>query len=289
MPTRSDPPGTRWLTEFEIREPLPGLPTPICVHERRVDDDFRIAGRGRRKARFCTFKYTLDGLGHYRGRDGEHELPPGVGILFAADDPAFVHWFSPSRARCWHWLRFSFLDADDMVAALLRRHGHRFVLPGNARLIRQLRAYRSTAYGTCEIERADGLRLVADLLAQLDLHAQGERHEAASQLAAAAKKLIQQHGEAAPSVAELAVRLGVSPEHLARRFRREVGCSPQSYLARQRMRRACALLDDPELSLQTIAARLGFAGNAQFSRAFKRERGLSPSEYRRSRPGPLPD
>ena len=59
-----------------------------------------------------------------------------------------------------------------------------------------------------------------------------------------------------------------------------LGRSPIRYLTAWRMHLANELLATTELSVFTIARRVGYDSEEAFSRAFKRERGVSPSHWR---------
>ena len=82
------------------------------------------------------------------------------------------------------------------------------------------------------------------------------------------------------SIAELAQAAGVSTTTLTDRFQRYVGLSPRRYLTRWRMIEARRLLRDTDLGVAEIADRVGYASEAAFSRAFKREVGVPPSDCR---------
>ncbi|WP_030545840.1 AraC family transcriptional regulator [Streptomyces albus] len=82
------------------------------------------------------------------------------------------------------------------------------------------------------------------------------------------------------TVAALASAAGVSRAVLARRFTELVGEPPMSYLTGWRLTLAADLLRDPDLSLAAIARRVGYSTPFALSTAFKRERGLSPQEFR---------
>jgi AraC family transcriptional regulator len=84
-------------------------------------------------------------------------------------------------------------------------------------------------------------------------------------------------------LATLAAETGVAPVRLARAYRRRYRESPGETLRRERVRRACALLADPERSLASIAAELGFADQSHFTRVFRKLAGVTPGEWRRSR------
>jgi AraC-like DNA-binding protein len=72
----------------------------------------------------------------------------------------------------------------------------------------------------------------------------------------------------------------VSRANLARRFTVLVGRPPMTYLRERRLALAADLLREPDATLAAVADRVGFANPFALSAAFKREHGISPSEYR---------
>ncbi|WP_407495748.1 AraC family transcriptional regulator [Pseudooceanicola sp. MF1-13] len=83
------------------------------------------------------------------------------------------------------------------------------------------------------------------------------------------------------TVEDLAVEVGLSRAVLARRFVQSVGMPPLSYLAAWRMKVAARCLANRDDGLAQIAVTVGYESEASFSRAFKREFGLAPDEFRR--------
>ena len=78
------------------------------------------------------------------------------------------------------------------------------------------------------------------------------------------------------SIDELAREAGLSPGHFARAFKHSVGRAPHQYLMMLRLERARRLLEAPESVLSAIALEAGFADQAHFTRAFKRQYGITP-------------
>lgn len=76
----------------------------------------------------------------------------------------------------------------------------------------------------------------------------------------------------------------LSPFHFSRVFRNHTGLPAHRYLRRLRLRTALDRLAGGALDLATLALDLGFATHAHFTEAFRREYGLTPSEYRRAAP-----
>jgi transcriptional regulator GlxA family with amidase domain len=79
---------------------------------------------------------------------------------------------------------------------------------------------------------------------------------------------------------QIAESLGVSAVTLRRRFRDHLGFSPVTYRNRRLIGKACALMQQTDLSDQEIADALGFCDPQYFSRCFKRVIGSSPRSYR---------
>jgi AraC family transcriptional regulator len=78
----------------------------------------------------------------------------------------------------------------------------------------------------------------------------------------------------------LAADLGVSPEHLARSFRRYVGCTMGDFLRRSRVLAAARALRDTSTPIGGIACRAGFADQSHLTRMFRRYMGMTPAAYR---------
>ena len=85
------------------------------------------------------------------------------------------------------------------------------------------------------------------------------------------------------TVEDIAYYVGISRSHLFRSFQNYMRKSPKDYLSGYRIRQACHLLRETDLSVSTIAYSVGFENNLYFSKAFRKQKGMSPSEYRRAK------
>jgi AraC family transcriptional regulator len=80
---------------------------------------------------------------------------------------------------------------------------------------------------------------------------------------------------------ELAALAGTSARHFERAFRQSTGFSPHACVMDRRLHRARDLLiNRPELPIEQIALRLGFSSSSHFSSAFRRQTGLTPTDFR---------
>ena len=80
---------------------------------------------------------------------------------------------------------------------------------------------------------------------------------------------------------QLANIAGLSIDHFIRAFHRATGLTPHRYVVELRLNHACGLLRDTSAPIAHIAHDCGFSCAAQFSVAFHRRYGLSPSQYRK--------
>jgi AraC-like DNA-binding protein len=95
--------------------------------------------------------------------------------------------------------------------------------------------------------------------------------------------LIHRAPEQGWTVARLAHEVAMSRSAFSARFTELVGEPPMQYVARWRMGLAVAMLADGTAALADIAERLGYRSEAAFSRAFKRETGMTPGTARAAR------
>jgi AraC-like DNA-binding protein len=77
----------------------------------------------------------------------------------------------------------------------------------------------------------------------------------------------------------------VTPAHLVRRFRAELGVTPMAYLWERRVATGVDLLTNTGLPVGEVAARCGFKSVYHFSRRVKQRTGSSPTALRRGRWG----
>lgn len=82
------------------------------------------------------------------------------------------------------------------------------------------------------------------------------------------------------SVAEVARYAGVHPIHLARVFRRYLGCAPGDYLRGRRLEQAAALIGAGTASLAIAASSAGFVDQAHLTRSFRRQFAVTPGQWR---------
>ena len=83
------------------------------------------------------------------------------------------------------------------------------------------------------------------------------------------------------SIGQLAVKIGFTQEYLTKLFKKTQGETPLKYLTKLRMAEAKRLLmEKPDMEIQKIGELVGYKDSFYFSRTFKANTGMQPSEFR---------
>ncbi len=84
------------------------------------------------------------------------------------------------------------------------------------------------------------------------------------------------------TVETLAQAAGMSRTSFAVQFQKTMNMTPMEYVTRWRMELAKRVLQEPGASLTDAAEHAGYASDSSFTRAFKKETGMTPAEFRKS-------
>lgn len=270
---------------------LPHFPRPDCVgKETRKDRSYRVEGSWRRDRPRIIFQYTLSGHGIFEDDQGAHPVGVGSGFLCEAHDPKISYHFPPKGRAPWHFL---FIDlygtaAHILARDLIRRFGGIYNLDPDNLIVRKLLSFHVYHDVGCTLSLTESTRLASDLFNELTAgKAAIPAKHADHALIRGFQDIIQSDIGKPLSVGDIADRLSVSAEHLARIFKQQTGISPHLHIQNAKMLAACGMLKSEGLSIKEIAWRLGYESPANFVRTFQRVVCCSPLQFRRSGVVPL--
>lgn len=83
------------------------------------------------------------------------------------------------------------------------------------------------------------------------------------------------------SLSTLAANFGISESYIARLFKETLNTCSVDYINGLRIRYACDMLLNSELSIGEISAKAGFNNQYYFTRVFKKQQGITPTEFRK--------
>jgi transcriptional regulator GlxA family with amidase domain len=96
----------------------------------------------------------------------------------------------------------------------------------------------------------------------------------------AAERWIDAHLAQPMTVTALSSELALSPKTLARRIEAATGVSPIKFIQRRRLSHAAHLLETTALSIEVVAAQVGYQDSTALRKLIKREFGVTPSALR---------
>lgn len=227
--------------------------------------------------------YIVSGQGNYEAEGRTFVLGPGDAFLARPDIPIY---YRADREQPWeyYWVGFSGPAAPLLLAQTPFSRRTPVFHPAAGEYLRQALLDIYKARGT---DYPSAVRMAGYLQAMLSLLMESGPKRGGEALADYARQgaaFMQRNYSRTISIEDAARQAGVSRSYLYRAFQSEFDCSPSAYLTRYRIQRACQLLRHSQLSVGAVAASVGFEDPFYFSRTFRREMGVSPTEYREKAP-----
>lgn len=90
---------------------------------------------------------------------------------------------------------------------------------------------------------------------------------------------ISMHPEENPDIHKMAQKYGYTAYYFSKKFKQEVGMSLHDFAAKEKVERAKILLSQSNLSISDISEALGFNSQSYFGSIFRKNTGMTPSEY----------
>jgi two-component system response regulator YesN len=107
-----------------------------------------------------------------------------------------------------------------------------------------------------------------------------KKEEQASGIIKKAKVFIEENYHKDISLDDVSRIVDISPYYFSKLFKEETGENFIDYLTNIRIEKAKKLLQNRELSIKTICVDTGYSDPNYFSRIFKKQVGITPTEYR---------
>lgn len=227
---------------------------------------------------------VLDGVGTAEIGGQKLGLGPGTCLLLPPG-AALAATHDPKRRLRVFYLHVDFLDGKGHPLA-----GSTVALPELPVVVSDLSTLEPLARQVVEGHAADTAagRLRRDLalrLTLLTIHESARAPVTRSDrtMLAAALLAVRENPGAAWTVPGIAAQAGLSVSQTARRIRELTGLSPREFVIRARIERARRLMEESAMSLEQIAASLGYTDVYFFHRQFKAVAGVTPGRWRRER------
>ncbi len=273
--------------QLSSKPPAIFLPIPDSLGSARTAAGDSYSWHTHRFDELCLIDQTPTTIGH---AGTQHEAVPGMLFLFRRGEKHGYWNTAKQSARLWviHY------HADDALDALLPNLSHADPTQRIWRLSpEQIEAFqafhvkilmeRMLPRDAGDAAQSAWLRLLLIAISRWSRH---QMHDASLSPRFVDADLLQMwqiirdyDGEPAGLAAKLKSDIQ-NYDSLRHRFRKFAGDSPTRLWARLRLHQAQNLLLESSLSVKQIADRAGFARQHEFARAFRRQFGISPTEWR---------
>ena len=240
----------------------PGIRDHYCIH-------YILSGSG---------YYTVGSMSRRLSKGDTFILYPGVEVQYCADS---------EEPWEYGWAGFMGADAASIIRNTAFTKETPYILQGRIPE-EKLRDGLERIYQVKGNTYEAAVAMAGDLYSFLAVfmhygEKKNQKKEIRSTYVEKAEKYIETNYSYPVTVEDVAAYVGISRSHLFRSFQTYLGKSPKEYLSEYRIKQACHLLKETDLSVSAIAYSVGFENNLYFSKAFKKQKRVSPSEYRKDR------
>lgn len=199
-------------------------------------------------------------------------------VSFVCDSPAMVYF------EKYHTVLDKTLKG--FISSVIRESENTYVIPKNDTELKRLNKKNDAPLG--------GEQLIKTYLEQLliflvrGITKSGEagifpsKESMESHLVVDLKKYMTDNCEKNLRVEEICREFGYSKSYISKIFRQQTGETLSGYSIRKKIERAKRLIREDVLNFSQISVRLNFDNPQYFSRVFKRETGMSPSEFKKT-------
>ncbi len=235
------------------------------------------------------FEFFLVTEGTLKIADSLHEYTVNAGEYLIMSPDRYQHGFAPSRAN-FYWMHFGYNhEANDFIllpepttyapgSIQMPRSAKLRSLERIIPLLTQLIA-ADRRYGDITLNRYLCSAVLAEVAVQTEPF-KSTKDLCERQLISKIKEYIGWHMDNSLKITEIADYFGYNAKYLTTLFKNTTGTSLKKYLLTVTMNEAGRLLSDTDRTVADIAEALGFCDAHNFSNAFKKVMGTSPSEYR---------
>ena len=229
--------------------------------------------------------YIASGKAHFYfdKSDKDTVVTAGHMVLYRPKEPQRYVYYGEEQTEV-YWVHFTGNNVTNILRHYRIRNDMRILKTGTSleysRIFRQM----IQELQRCQMHYPELLTLLLlELLIQIERQIGREHRPKNAYLNTEMEMAMQffnDHYSSEINIEEYAVSRGMSVSWFIRSFKQYAHTTPMQYLVERRMTNAQVLLETTNYNITEIAALVGYDNPLYFSRIFKKQKGMSPSEYR---------
>lgn len=230
--------------------------------------------------------YIASGKAHFYfdKSDKDTVVTAGHMVLYRPKEPQRYVYYGEEQTEV-YWVHFTGNNVTNILRHYRIRNDMRILKTGTSleysRIFRQM----IQELQRCQTHYPELLTLLLlELLIQIERQIGREHRPKNAYLNTEMEMAMQffnDHYSSEINIEEYAVSRGMSVSWFIRSFKQYAHTTPMQYLVERRMTNAQVLLETTNYNITEIAALVGYDNPLYFSRIFKKQKGMSPSKYRK--------
>lgn len=231
--------------------------------------------------------YIASGKAHFFIKGQEFIVTSGNMVLYQPKQEMHYEYFGKDKPEV-YWVHFT----GNTVRGILRKHdiplNNNIFYAGNSPTYGYLFKEMIAELQACRVGYED---LLAMYLEQLFILVQRCRIDKKPTVSShiqeemgIARRYFQEHYNEDINIEEYALSRNMSVSWFLRNFKQITGKSPMQYVLNIRINNAVSLLESTDYNVTEIATIVGYDNPLYFSRIFTKQKGVSPSAYRKNLP-----
>ena len=228
--------------------------------------------------------YVASGKTHFCFQGKEREVSAGHMVLFRPRQEQNYVYYGKDKPEV-YWVHFTGSDVKNILRRFEIPLTENVFYSGVSSTYTYLFKEMINELQTCRVGYQDLLEMY---LRQIFLQIQRSRLQHQPSVSnylqeemEYARRYFNEHYNEPICIEEFAQSRSMSVSWFLRNFKQITGQSPMQYILTSRINNAVSLLETTDYNVTEISAIVGYENPLYFSRLFKKQKGVSPSDYRR--------
>ena len=260
------------LEIYVANKRLPGL-NPITFGEERCQP-LHFYGPGTRS--YWLLHYVVSGKGVFVADEKTYKVSASQCFIVKPEEKIF---YQADENDPWHYIWIAFSSDVELPSQM---YEDVVSAPGLNTIFLDILNAKNMQNGQAEYLSAKAWEIIS-YFSENDKNAVSRIEDYAER----AKTCIEADYMNGITVTEIAKLLNLERSYFSTIFKKSVGIPPQQYLNEFRLNKAAKLLIGQHFSVSEAAYATGYTDIVNFSRMFKKQFGMSPSEYKKSESKPI--
>ena len=228
--------------------------------------------------------YVASGKAHFYIKGQEIIVTAGNMVLYQPKQEMHYEYFGKDKPEV-YWVHFT----GGQVRSILKRHevplDNNVFYAGNSPTYAFLFKEMITELQTCRVGYESLLSMYLEQIFVLIQRSRLDKTPVVSshlqEEMGIARRYFQEHYNEDINIEEYALSRNMSVSYFLKKFKEVTTKSPMQYILAIRINNAVSLLESTDYNVTEISTIIGYDNPLYFSRIFKKQKGVSPSDYRK--------